>query len=118
MSDLPSKVHAFENAEPIANHTSHEAYLDNLVVMLERMALMAYQDADIAATWLSRRKPKKGRRVPWRDRVRLSRRTRGHGRHAGDALVEAAKRVKKWRDIHTEFVEKEKAAAAGKEEKK
>lgn len=114
MADLAGMAHEFENDEPIANHKAQQEYLNNLERLLERMALMARQDADIAATWLSRRRPKKGRRVPWTERVRLSRRTRGHGRHVGDSLVQAAKAVRKWRHLHEEFMDKERKAREGK----
>lgn len=103
MADLGSMVNDFENDEPIANDDAHDGYLDNVEALLMRWALIARQDADIAATWLSRRKPKKGKRVPWRERIKLTRRTRGHGRHVGDALMQAVKQVKKWRDTHEEF---------------
>lgn len=115
MADLAGMVGDFEDGEPIANAAAHADYLDNLVTMFERWALMTRQDADIAATWLSRRKPKKGRRVPWKDRIQLSRRTRGHGRSAGDALAQAAKQIKKWRDVNEKLEKLHKSV--GEEEK-
>jgi hypothetical protein len=103
MPDLAGMADEFENAEPISGDEAHAAYLDNVEALLARWALIARQDAEIAATWLSRRKPKKGRRVPWRERVKLSRRTRAHGRHVGDALMQAVKQIRKWREVHEEL---------------
>lgn len=103
MADFVGMVTEFETSEPIATPAVHADYLDNLIALFERWALMARQDADIAGTWLSKRKPKKGRRAPWKDRIRLSRRTRGHGRQVGDALMEAVNQIKKWRDVNIEL---------------
>lgn len=105
MADLAGMVGEFEDGEPIANDQAHADYLDNIEMLLQRWALIARQDADIAATWLNKRKPKKGKRVPWKERIRFSRRTRGHGRHVGDALMQAVKQVRKWRDVHEDLAE-------------
>ncbi|MEV7014153.1 hypothetical protein [Streptosporangium sp. NPDC051022] len=110
MADLAGLIHEFEASGPIANHAAHQAYLDNAEQLLERAALMIRVDAEMASTYLRNRRPKKGRRLPWSERLRLSRRTRAHGRHAGDALVEAAKAIRKWRIVHQEFIDKEKKA--------
>ncbi|MFC4006678.1 hypothetical protein ACFOY2_05565 [Nonomuraea purpurea] len=105
MADFVGRVTEFQDGEPIATPQAHADYLDNVIEMLERWALMARQDAEISATWLARRKPLKGRRVPWAKRVSLSRRTRGHGRQVGDALMEAVSQMKKWRDVNQDLEE-------------
>ncbi|MFF3665513.1 hypothetical protein [Microtetraspora malaysiensis] len=109
MGDLAKHVGDFENATPIANHEAHAEYLDNLEALLRRLAQTAYQDADLAAAWLNGRRPKKGR-VPWAVRLKLTRRLRAHGRYEADAYLHAIKAVRKWRDLHEEFVMKEQQA--------
>ncbi|WP_214103270.1 hypothetical protein [Acrocarpospora catenulata] len=105
-----AKVATFEQAEPIRSHDAFRDYLDLAESMFTTAAMMGHQDAEIAATWLSRRKPKKGKRVPWIERTRLARRTRGHGRHLSDQLHLAINALRAMRAVHAEFEAKEKKA--------
>lgn len=105
-----TKVSAFETAEPLVSHDAFRNYLDAAESMLTTAAMMAHQDAEIASTWLSRRRPKKGRRVPWMERTRLARRTRGHGRHLFDQLHYAIAALRRMRGVHDEFVVAEEKA--------
>lgn len=117
MADFVGRIAEFEDGEPIATPEAHADYLDNAIETLERWALMTRQDADIGASWLARRRPPKGRRrVPWVLRTKLARRTHGHGRQAGDALMEAVKQLKKWRDVNNDLEELHKKYTPEKED--
>lgn len=107
----------FETAQPLVSHDAFGDYLDTVDAMLRTLAMMTVQDAEITATWLRRRRPKKGRRVPWADRTKLARRARGHGRHLAKSLDEGRRFVARMREVHEEFVEKERMAAKKREEK-
>lgn len=109
--DLAEMVRDFEQAAPISRHGAHRDYLDNLEALCLRMAQLTHQDAEISAAWLSKRRPRKGRRVPWRERITLARRIRAHGRQGARAWAETARAVRAWRSIHEEFVAKEQAQA-------
>lgn len=107
----------FETAEPLVSHDAFAEYLDTVEAMLQALAMMAVQDAEITATWFRRRRPKKGRRVSWRDRTKLARRARGHGRHLAKSVEEGKRFVQRMRGIHEEYVHKEQLAAKKREEK-
>lgn len=104
-------MEAFESAAILASHEAFENYLDNLQAIARTMALMVNQDAELAATWLRHRKPRKGPRIGLLDRVTLSRRTRAHGRNAADALLEAVASLRKAAEVHAEYVRLEKKAS-------
>ncbi len=112
MGDLARRVSQFERAAPLISHEAHAAYLENLELMLRSAAVMFGQDADLAGTWLRKRRPKKGRFVHLRERISLGKRTRAHGRHGADALVKAADKVRDLARFHETFLEQEKRARA------
>ncbi|MFI6603753.1 hypothetical protein ACIBHX_46620 [Nonomuraea sp. NPDC050536] len=109
--DLARMVHEFETSYPTESFEAQLAYLDLLEALFQRASLTIQIDAELAATWLWKRKPRKGKRVPRQDRRRLCRRTRAHGRHSGNAWAEAIRFVRRQRDVIEEFIKIEKAAA-------
>ncbi len=112
MGDLSRRIGEFEAAAPLVSHEAPAAYLDNLEQTLRSAAVMFGQDGDLAGTWLRKRKPKKGRFLHLRERIRFGQRTRAHGRHGADALIKAAQKIRDLRRFHEDFVELEKKAKA------
>lgn len=109
--NVRTMVAKFDTAEVVAGHTAFAEHLENTAKLARSLALMISQDAEIAATWLRHRRPKKGRRISLVERVALARRTRGHGRNAADALAEAAKALAKAAGVHEEYQRLEGKAA-------
>lgn len=110
---LAEQVKAFDTAQVTGSHDGVAAYLDNSEGMSRNLAVMLAMDADLAATWLRHRKPARGKRVPYRDRWQLSRRIRGHGKNGADALLEAAKYIRRMKEVHEDFVAAETPGSGG-----
>ncbi|WP_157254822.1 hypothetical protein [Nonomuraea typhae] len=101
---LRTQVKAFDTAQVTGSHEGMATYLDNTESLSRTLATMLSMDAELAATWLRHRKPSQGKRLGFRERWQLSRRIRGHGKNGADALLEAAKHVRRMKELHEDFV--------------
>jgi len=100
----------FDGAKVIAGHSALQNHLADTETLALRMAQMVFLDAELTATWLQDRKPRRGKRIPLMERLSLARRTRAHGRSGRDALLQVVTSLNRMADLHNTYIEQERNA--------
>ncbi|MFD8564949.1 hypothetical protein ACFV1N_47435 [Streptosporangium canum] len=110
LNGFANQMALFDSAQVIAGHSALQKHLEETQTLALRMAQMVAIDAELTATWLQNRRPRKGKRISLVERLALARRTRAHGRSGRDALLQVVTGLRRMADLHGTYMDQEKKA--------